>query len=78
MAPEKPADTVFLVPEAQAEPDHYLVSHSSNAVLLDPQGAVYAVFTPPRVPAQLATDLAAVVRHHARRDGWPARPKRAP
>jgi protein SCO1/2 len=61
------ADTVFLVPERQEDHEHYLVSHSSNAVLLDPKGAVYAVFTPPRTPAQLATELTTVVAHHARR-----------
>lgn len=59
-------DTVFLVPEGQQDGDNYLVSHSSNAVLLNPDGAVHAVFAPPRTPAQLATELAAVVRHYAR------------
>jgi protein SCO1/2 len=57
-------DALFFVPEGQEDPDHYLVSHSSNAVLLNPAGAVYAIFTPPRTPAQLATEFAALAAHY--------------
>jgi protein SCO1/2 len=49
-------ETVFDVPEGQ-DGDNYLVSHSSNVVLLDPRGRVHAVFTPPRDPAGLAADF---------------------
>jgi protein SCO1/2 len=57
--------SVFFVPDDQTG-DNYLVSHSSNVVLLDPDGRLHAVFTPPRNPAQLATDFAKIV---ARRQG---------
>ena len=46
-------ETLFDVPE-DAEGDNYLVSHSSNVVLLDPDARVHAVFTPPHDPATLA------------------------
>lgn len=57
-------ETVFDVPEGQ-DADHYLVSHSSNVVLLNPRGEVHAVFTPPHEPAQLAADFLEVARHDA-------------
>jgi protein SCO1/2 len=56
-------ETLFDVPEGQGA-DNYLVSHSSNVVLLDPQGRVHAVFTPPHVPTTLAVDLTEVVSHY--------------
>jgi protein SCO1 len=57
-------ETVFDVPEA-AEGDNYLVSHSSNVVLLDPNGHVHAVFTPPRDPARLAADFTLIAARFA-------------
>lgn len=57
-------ETLVDVPEGQ-DSDNYLVSHSSNVVLLDPQGALRAVFTPPHDPAQLAADFTKVVAHYA-------------
>lgn len=58
--------SVFFVPEGQSQ-DTYLVSHSSNITLLDPKGRLYAVFTQPQEPAQLAADFAAIVAYDARR-----------
>jgi len=52
-------ETVFDIPEEDG--DNYLVSHSSNVVLLDPNGRVHAVFTPPHDPATLATDFTKVL-----------------
>jgi protein SCO1/2 len=57
-------ETVFDGPEGQAD-DNYLVSHSSNVVLLNPQGAVHAAFTPPHDAARLAADFAKVAAHYA-------------
>jgi len=57
-------ETLFGVPEDQ-DPDHYLVSHSSNVVLLDPHGDVHAVFTPPHDPARLAADFTRVAARYA-------------
>ena len=49
-------DTIFDVPDDSAG-DNYLVSHSSNVVLLDPNGRVHAVFAAPRDPPRLAADF---------------------
>ncbi len=57
-------ETLFDVPEDQ-DADNYLVSHSSNVVLLDPAGAVHAVFTPPHDPARLAADFTKVAARYA-------------
>jgi protein SCO1/2 len=59
-------ETVFDVPEDQAD-GNYLVSHSSNVVLLNPQGEVHAMFTPPHDSARLAADFARVAAHYAAR-----------
>jgi protein SCO1/2 len=56
-------ETLFDVPEDRSG-DNYLVSHSSNVVLLDPDGRVHAVFTPPHDPATLAADFATVVTRY--------------
>jgi protein SCO1/2 len=53
-------ETLFEVP-ADPDGDNYLVSHSSNVVLLDPTGRVHAVFTPPHDPTTLAADFTKVV-----------------
>lgn len=53
-------DTLFDVPEDSAG-DNYLVSHSSNVVLLDPNGRVHAVFAAPHDPSRLAADFAKIV-----------------
>jgi protein SCO1/2 len=50
------ANSLFDVPE-NPETDNYLVSHSSNVVLLDPRGDVHAVLSPPHDPAVLAADF---------------------
>jgi protein SCO1/2 len=57
-------ETLFDVPEDRSG-DNYLVSHSSNVVLFDPDGRFHAVFTPPHDPTTLAADFATVVaRYH--------------
>lgn len=58
--------SVFDVPESEGL-EHYLVSHSSNVVVLDPAGELYAVLTPPHDPAQLANDLRLIAAHAAAR-----------
>jgi protein SCO1 len=55
--------SVFFVPEGQ-KPDSYLVSHSSNIALLDPKGRLYAVFTAPHEPVQLAADFRKVLGYY--------------
>jgi protein SCO1/2 len=57
-------ETVFDVPEGQ-DAEHYLVSHSSNVVLLNPRGEVHAVFTPPHEPVRLAAEFVEIARHYA-------------
>ena len=56
-------DTLFGVPEGQGA-DNYLVSHSSNLVLLDPNGEVHAVLTPPHDPARLVVDFTKVAARY--------------
>ncbi|MGE5731455.1 MAG: SCO family protein [Gemmatimonas sp.] len=58
--------SVFFVPEGQSD-DAYLVSHSSNIALLGPDGQLFAVFTSPHEPAQLAADFGRVAAYYARR-----------
>ena len=53
-------DTVFDVPDDSVG-DNYLVSHSSNVVLLDPNGRVHAVFAAPHDPARLGGDFTKIV-----------------
>ncbi|HVJ29764.1 MAG TPA: SCO family protein, partial [Gammaproteobacteria bacterium] len=57
------ADTLFDVPEDSGA-DNYLVSHSSNVVLLDPNGRVHAVFSAPHDPPRFAEDFAKVVARY--------------
>jgi len=56
-------DTVFDVPDDSVG-DNYLVSHSSNVVLLDPNGRVHAVFAAPHDPARLAGDFTKIVERY--------------
>jgi protein SCO1/2 len=56
-------DTVFDVPEDPVG-DNYLVSHSSNVVLLDPGARVHAVFSAPHDPTTLAQDFTKIVRRY--------------
>lgn len=56
-------ETVFEVPQDPSG-DNYLVSHSSNVVLLDPQGRFHAVFTPPHEPAALAAGFGKVASRY--------------
>ena len=58
--------SVFFVPENQSE-DSYLVSHSSNIVLLDPDGRFAAVFTTPHEPRQVAGDFERIVAYRGGR-----------
>lgn len=59
-------ETLYEVPEGEAG-DNYLVSHSSNVVLLDPAGLVHAVFTPPHDPKSVAADFTKVAARYAER-----------
>lgn len=56
-------DTVFDVPDDSAG-DNYLVSHSSNVVLLGPHGRVHAVFSAPHDPTRVAQDFTKIVERY--------------
>ena len=56
-------ETLFDVPDGQ-DSDNYLVSHSSNLVLLDPAGEIHAVLTPPHDPVRLAADFTKVAARY--------------
>ena len=47
---------VYSVPEDRSDPN-YLVDHSSTIILIDPNAAVHAIFTPPQVAEKLAEDF---------------------
>ncbi len=53
----------FAYPEG-TDGDTYLVDHSSVMLLINPEGRLQAVFTPPQDPQQLAQDFTAIVAHH--------------
>ena len=52
--------SVFLIPEGQGK-DNYVVNHSSNVIVLDPDGKLAAVITPPHTPEGVATDFGKIV-----------------
>jgi protein SCO1/2 len=52
--------SVFLIPPDQ-DPERYLVSHSSNIVVLDTAARFTAVITPPHDPASVTADLAKIL-----------------
>jgi len=56
--------SVSFIAEGQGA-DHYLVSHSSNVVVLDPAGQLYAVITAPHEPSGIAADFAKIVAYRA-------------
>ena len=49
-----------LIPEGQGK-DNYVVNHSSNVIVLDPDGKLAAVITPPHTPEGVATDFGKIV-----------------
>ncbi len=51
-----------IVGDAENE-TNYLVDHSSQIVLIDPQGELRAIMTPPHLPEKMAADLA-LLRHN--------------
>ena len=57
------SDTVFDVPDDPGT-DNYLVSHSSNVVLLDPNGRVHAMFAAPHDPSRLAHDFTRIAARY--------------
>jgi len=52
--------SLFLTPEGQ-DTANYLISHSTNVTVLDPDGRLAAVITPPHEPATVAADFAKIV-----------------
>lgn len=54
---------LFVVPE-NPQDQNYLVDHSSTVILIDPNAAVHALFTPPQEAESLANDFKVI------RDGF--------
>ena len=52
----KQVSALYSVPQDKSDPS-YLVDHSSSIVLIDPNAAVHAIFTPPQTATQLADDF---------------------
>ena len=55
---------IYVVPEDKSDPN-YLVDHSSSIILIDPNAAVHAVFTPPQEADALAQDFALLRDRHS-------------
>jgi protein SCO1/2 len=57
------AGTIFFVPEGQGS-ENYLVSHTSNIVVLDPTARVHAVFSTPHTADQVAADFVKIAARY--------------
>ncbi len=55
---------LFRVPKEPEDPEHYLVDHSSTVLLINPDGALQAVFTPPQDPAAMTDDYRRIREHY--------------
>ncbi len=47
----------YRVPEDPEDPDHYLVDHSSTVLVINPEGALQAIFTPPQQPDAMSNEF---------------------
>lgn len=54
---------IYSVPEDRSDPN-YLVDHSSAVVLINPDAAVQAIFTPPQTAEAMAKDFRLLVTHY--------------
>lgn len=54
---------IYFVPPGQDD-ESYVVSHTSNVTLLDPDGRLHAVFMAPHTPTLLAADFAKVLARY--------------
>lgn len=52
----KQVHSIYVIPDDRSDPN-YLVDHSSSVILIDPNAAVHAIFTPPQMAADLAEDF---------------------
>ena len=57
---------IYSVPEDRSDPN-YLVDHSSSIILINPDAAVQAIFTPPQSAEVLAKDFKLLVAHYESR-----------
>lgn len=48
--------SIYVIPDDRSDPN-YIVDHSSSVILIDPEAAVHAIFTPPQMTASLADDF---------------------
>ena len=62
----KPLGIYYSVPEDPEDPENYPVDHSGALVVLNPDGELQAVFTPPFDTKTLADDLVAVRQQYAK------------
>lgn len=47
----------YRVPENPENPDYYLVDHSSTVLVINPDGALQAIFTPPQQPDAMSNEF---------------------
>lgn len=55
---------IYSVPEDRSDPN-YLVDHSSSIILINPNAAVHAIFTPPQKADALAQDFVSLRDRHS-------------
>lgn len=55
---------LYRVPSDPDDPEHYLVDHSSTVLIVNPEGALQAVFTPPQDPTAMANDFRMIRDYH--------------
>ena len=55
---------IYSVPEDKEDPN-YLVDHSSSIILIDPNAAVHAIFTPPQQAENLAKDFVVLRKRYS-------------
>ncbi len=54
---------VYALPDDRTDPN-YLVDHSSSVILINPDAAVQAIFTPPQEAGTMAKDFNLLVAHY--------------
>jgi protein SCO1/2 len=54
---------VYSIPKDRSDAN-YLVDHSSTVILINPDGAVQAIFSPPQTADALAKDFRLLVAHY--------------
>lgn len=55
---------IYARPAGQEDETNYTIDHSSTVILVDPDGKLHAVFTPPHKPETMAADFARIYERY--------------